>query len=560
MFKNHAHKIIVALILVVIVVTNFQTGKFVMGFDNISPYFGIQPILAKTFDNSARHFVSFNPLVLITPVFSFMRLVGIPPWLISQLFLFGSLIMGVLGAARLTESFLIRDKSRGRLGYTLGGLFYLTTLFTYWVFNQPNFLFVAAYASIPWTIRYLSQIISVKIGRKTVLSYFRNTSLANKLLHLLVLILFLQTSLNLTAFVTYTFSIIVISVVVSKKVHYNVALKRALLFGGIFFLSWFTLLQLELLVSGNFIFVGSLFLDHITELKGNQLTDTITEGIRSSGYLRGGIVNTILFAGSWMEAHDTTNTLLLQSYTLYNKTAVQIMGLIPFIAGMGSLAFLRNGMRNKKLIIGLVAIMILGIFISSRLFLSITEHLPYINIALRWNASKFWPLTVIPLAILPSITIVRIYNRINFKGLLLAAVLALQLLYISPILKGDLFSELLVNRLPDRYLLLAESLNNQYKDMRVFYLPTPQIIYMYRYEWGYFGSDFLGYMTNGNLESRGVVSYFYNVDEYNSVEEYFAKCELEKIKNVDLIIFDTSLDQDNNCSYSGGNEPLLINL
>lgn len=535
LLKDNWHYILLLLILSIITLVNIHPNQYVLGLDNISPYFGTEFIADKVFSSNSFLFISYWPLLLISPLFDVLHSLSISYEAIIQGYLFLSLFIGVFGAGKLSQVF--NKDSKGQSIYLLGSIFYLTTLLTYWIFNQPNLFFVAAYASIPWLIVLFIQIHDRSFNMKSVLFY------------LFIIILFLQTSINLVAFVTYLFSTVLLTGIFLYIRDFKVDLKRLFIVLIFSLILWFGIMQILLMFAPNRLFIGNVISDHVTELRGNPNTEEISTSLTDSGLLRGDLVNSIRFAGNWFEIHDSENIPLFQGYSQYNSVYMVLVGLLPFFLILSG-PYLQKEKKDRKRSIIMSIIIIIGVLITSKYLLLLIANIPLLSDAFRWNASKFWPLYIVPLAIFSSYSHRSITDRLKplSKGVIIVFIIVIQLIYIYPIFQGELFSTRLVNNIPEEYFEIDGYLEESDK---LIYLPLPSRLYFYDYDWGYFGSTFITYMTKGDDVDTGILDYFYHTESYKDISNSLEDCnklEIQKImgeEELTGIIFDKSLNIDN---------------
>ncbi len=550
LLKNKG-RIILMLLIAGIVLMNFQPGKIVMGFDNVSPYFSSQTIIDKVLGGEPISFITYNPLLLFVPILSFFRLINIPPWLISQIYIFSSMCFGIFGAAKLT-SFILKKRGYQKTDSSslLGGIFYFTTLVFAWIYNLPNFYFVAAYASIPWITLWLTRAIQKPLETQDInlSAIFEKltTDIPKKILMLYITILFLQTSLNLVAFASYTFAVIILAVFINASINSQVQIKKLGFLIITCFSGWLLLLQAQIWLSGQTISVFRVFRIYFNNLEANPVMGDITEGITRSTLMRGDLLNTVRFAGSWMELHNINNKPFFRFYDLYNSPLLTIISLIPFFLSVFSLYKPLKDDKIKLLHIP----MALGVLFSSKLLLQILPTDSVLSKAFRWNSSKFWPLLLIPMLPLASIGALKIGQYLKSKQAHLQyvyAIVLIQIIFIIPVISGNLFADEIFNRLPDQYFETTEKINSSVYPSKTIYMPLPQELYFYSYEWGYYGSDFLSYMTRGEGTTSGILTYFNNTQLYQSIDEPLTQCNRSQLatilkeNNIEHIVFDTNL-------------------
>jgi len=84
---------------------------------------------------------------------------------------------------------------------------------------------------------------------------------------------------------------------------------------------------------------------------------------------------------------------------------------------------------------------------------------------------------------------------------------------------GNTIPDELSNQIPEKYSEFVDRNNETLRSESFYYLPEPSSLYYYQYDWGYFGSPFIYYMSRGDGVNNGIQEYFYNVHEYELLEE-----------------------------------------
>lgn len=544
MTKNNYHVIVLTTLVGSIIILNVHPGKYIMGFDNISPYFSTGAIHNLATHDGGAQFINYNSLLLPVPFLKALQILHIPPWAINQLYLFGSFAIGTFGAAYLTQFAtrpLIPEKRKP--SFILGGLFYSTSLFTIWIFNQPNFYFVASFASIPWVIYLLSKfLLSPKILRSNL-----KDNLLNIPLIIMILVLYLQTSLNLVAFTCYTFAILIIVSAILHLYKSKHILRRIILTTLIFVPCWIILLQAELLLSGNNISILTLLKSHFSDLANNQIIGEVTREFHDSSFYRNDIINTIRFAGNWFSFHDMDNDPIFQHTRFYDSNIlIVLLGVIPLLFSIFPPAISSKWKAIKRQS-PLLGILLTGIFLSSRYFLYIVQNSELLSTAFRWSPSKFWPLQIIPLIILATLGILLIFEKLKnsrSQAILAILLILINVIYVFPILSGNLVSQKLITDIPQEYLDVRTS---ETETGYALYLPAPQQLYIYTYDWGYYGSEFFSYTNNPNQSNIKFLDYFNHYSEFSDLEKTLEECDTDKISskfqssNISTVIWDRSL-------------------
>ncbi len=548
--KSYYPTLILTVIVLLIGVANWHPNTYVMGLDTYAPFLNIHSVLDKVFGNNGSLFIEFSGLLFTLPLIAILQFIQIPAWAISQIMLFSALFTGVLGMAYLTRYSFARFTCNHRLTFLFGGILYLSSLFTYWIFNQPNLLFVAGYVCVPWGTLLLAKAWGKTMQLKSALSLFAIIT---------TVFLFGVVSLNLVAFVVYLFITVLLASLVMLVRGEKLPFIKIFLAPFLLILGFMMLLQLIALTSKTPISVFSAVTKHIESIQQNDLTNKISDDVRASSYLRNSFLNTTRFAGNWMETHDQDNIPLFQEYSTYNQFTYVLLGLLPFILALSTLVFMNTSGSQQDnhtgRLLPLHLALVAGIFLCSNLFIPIAEKIPLIETALRWNTSKFWGLLIIPMTLLAAymVSVIAASKQFhkNVRFLIVLLLGTITLIHINPVLAGNLFSPQLTNTIPQEYFTMATVLEQEYQEKKILYLPKPQQLYFYSYDWGYFGSDFFGYLSNGDYIKTGPLSYFHNNKLYDEVQNLLEICSTDNLNKtlvdneIDLILYDDSITLSN---------------
>lgn len=452
-----------------------------MGADNASPYFNPIQILSRIKDTSA---VIFGGIVFQVPFLQTLKLIGLTPEVISNIYVFSNFFLGVIGIA-----LIIRKQTNNFWATILGSLIFITSLFTFFIFSQPNFLFIAAYGSIPMLIYILS---------RNKLSWY------HWILLVLFSISFLTTTLNIVAFGLYWFQVLILSQILVKDKN---LWKRNLLLGIVTILIWIATIQIIMAINGDYKpFIVNIY-QYTQDLLTNAYMPTVTSGILASEKTNS-IVRTFQFALGWMELHNSSNQPIFEFYSTYRENILYtLLGIIPFLLSLLTIVY----KKSKKYLL-LLLVLLLFVLASSGVGMSIIEKIPYLSSGLRWASSKLWPMYVIPITILPSIVIAQMIKgkKLITKLAILIPLIAILGIYSYPVLNGHLISQKVLVNVPTEYYNLPT-------DSKILVLPHPQKLYMRDFEWGYYGSDFISYMNSSQIVD-GANMYEY-ATEYEEILE-----------------------------------------
>lgn len=456
-----------------------RPGKFIMGLDNASPFFDFAVTWYRILHSS--NFFEYGGIFYTLP-FTALRLLSVPGWLISQLFTWGALLVGMLLYYQLFNIGALPKRLQ-----VLAPIILLSNLIPVWIFGQPIYLFVASFAGIP------AALLLISSDRRTIKS---------TVILLLGMLYFLSTSINPIAFCLYILQAAILAVLLVKT-PVRIAAQRA---AGILFL-WLLIAQVLLIIGGKNQFIGTELVSYLKTNITSPLAQEVTDSLRLAELKNNSILNVARFATGWLELNDLDNKDLFIYSRLYAKNILFIvLGLVPFASIM--YVYLRNKdwrNDNNTIIIAYLA----TILITSTYALLIIGYVPLLRDGLRWISSKTWPM----LFILGNYLLFSVLSNYKAKNttLLLIGGSLLFGIYAFPWLSGNVVNRYSYVSLPEEYLNFPRISNT---DTLAVY-PMPQKLFFRMYDWGYYGTDFLSYITpakivDGTSISRGV-------DEYASI-------------------------------------------
>jgi hypothetical protein len=148
-FRKQWPLLLLVTISLLIGILNSRIKYTIMGLDNASPYFDPVIILNRIKGTST---VIYGGILFQTPFLFVTKILRISPEITSNLYVFGNLILGILGTF-----FLIKKSTKKNTSAVIGTLLLISSMLTFWIFSQPNFLFIASYGSIPFLLFLLGK-------------------------------------------------------------------------------------------------------------------------------------------------------------------------------------------------------------------------------------------------------------------------------------------------------------------------------------------------------------------------------------------------------------------
>jgi hypothetical protein len=520
--------VLFALFAIWCVLSNLEWGKMIMGLDNYSPYFDLNVNLLRMFRTDT--FFEFGGLAFLPWVHALV-LLNVPPWIISQLFLWGSIGFGVFGSVLLIRRLVPVGTSSFRMDnekfmITVGVIvFLLSGLVVTWMANQPNIVFLSAFAGIPGFIHFL-------------LFFERKDCDWKKAMFWTIGILFLfASSLNIVAFMMFLVQGVIIAAA-AGMVFLKTDMKTIFLRGLAVLGAWILVVQVLLLFTPMTRIVTAEVYIHFQDIKANELTVAVTDDLRASELQNNSLLNSARFATGWMELHNDDDESVFGHYSVFMHDPVLIMaGLTPLI--MVIVAYPTAVKKNKRVRL-LYLLLGVGILLMSRYAVMVYEHIPLVREGLRWVSSKLWPLLLYPMLMLFLFSSLALLKDLkgNVRYLLIAIVTVALMIHAFPWWTGSVVSRHAQVELPTQY---EEVFSRYGEDDTILYLPLPQSSYFRRYEWGYFGSDFLRYMTKADVvDGASLLNDRVGLEGLSSA---FSSCKWGYLvgNGIDRVVYDTSV-------------------
>jgi hypothetical protein len=508
LFKKYWPLVTLSFILTIIIALNFHPGKIVMGNDNFVPELDPSLTISRSFLNPTWR----DNRVLGIPsdseqadawrsiIFWIGNLV-LPTWIISQGYLFLTLIIGVFSMGKVTQ--LLNKHSSSALFF--GSLLYLFSPITVWIYFYPVHLFVAAYAFTPLVLW-------------TLLKATTNPNRQNKLYLLLSSLIMGTTALTATMFITASFTILSISFFTA--IFSKISLKNWLIGALIFILpQLFWILPFTTYVKSNNLALQDSYINR-------EITSTTIQSEQSNNTLW----NTLRFSTAWMDTKEDDQSYTYSSRDWFKTNPIGIyLGFIPAVLALiGIISSLAKFNKNyHHLLISLVGF-IGWIFLNgynppfNQIYEFFDINIPLFHQVFRWGSSKFWPILLIPMLIL---AVKGIESLINNKFVILKSALALAfacliIFAVNPVISNSFIRKEVFISIPSTYSSLKESLSDQIS--LIDSTPHTNTRYFRRHDWGFWGSVFLNYfLPNPTTEKALVIGSYENESAFNALDESY---------------------------------------
>lgn len=482
-------KLSLILVLLLTIFLNVKPGFLILGNDTFAPELNPSLTIERSLLSPAWRTYRVLGIPSDTEQSDLFRAVvfwllekAVPPWAVSQGYLFftffiASLAMGGITAyfAKRVFSYQEREKS-----FLMGGLFYTCSLLTAWIYFSPVQLFVAAYTFLPLTLWLLTRFFEKPTVRNVLLLFLSS--------------LFLSTAaLTATMFAVCALLIIAfLSVLAFARV--GVQRKRDILATAFFAL---------FVILGTQLYWALPFLTYVETNRKALLSSSINREITATTIEAEAKHNTVLnvprFYASWMDTKEKEKGYTFPYRDWYKKSAFATwLSMIPIILGtVGSFYLLKR--RYWQLYI-IPATVLLGWFLIKGA--NPPDTFPTIAQVFRWQSSKLWPLLAVNIPILATLGALWLGRNSRF---ILIAIVAGLLAFVYPYFRGDLVGKNMFVKLPQEYADLKEYLKKTDRFSRIYLAPEANTLYFRNYAWGFWGSVVLNYLLPNPIVEKALI-------------------------------------------------------
>jgi len=504
------YQIILIAAAAIIFATNYQPGKYLLGWDNFNSE--LNPLLAVNQALSAgwSNFRSFGLVAglgyatdLIHAISVWLMSFVLPPTTIRYLFHTLLLAIGGFGAyALFTRLQIIKAFA------FLGALYYMLNFGTVQIFGLPYEPFSMFFGFLPWALVSWFDAME-EINKKTLLRF----TLANILLSGAF---YVQ-----TMFIVYAMILVLLSVFYIKR-----SFKKIAFLWGIVFLvnAYWILTQLYFLTDA---------VSYVREAKQtllgwripffqNKAHSSLMDFFTQRGYYSD-------FEGK--QGLIFTPWISYLSQPLVRIGQLLVMGLI-FI---GILDGTNRFKRHFLLILLITAVALLMDTPVLREIHAFIRQSGFIDQIFRSPFSKLVSVQSLILGYFLALGANAIYERLLKKRLIRYAGIALITATIAltsfPVFQGQFFSPEVQVTLPNQYMELFDFFRSQNRQARIATLPEMNVWGWYVYKWGYIGSGFLWHAIEQPIISRS-----YDVWSRSSENYYWELTNAMSRENADDLI------------------------
>lgn len=492
---NRFGEILLILILILVSLLSFKEGFFLLSNDNYSPE--LNPTLSVSRYIESPAWRSYRVLgfaseseqadVFRSVLFTIFETL-IPKWDIAQVFSLLTLVVGTLSMGYLVTYF-VRDFVSTKFSnyiFLISSIFYLTTLWTAWVFNFNIMPYVTQFGFLPLLLLSIYMIL-------------KEFKLSTILFYLVSILLFTSSFVIATVFFVNVVFILLFTMYIGF-LHKSKIKKIAIYLAIFLFTQIFWLLPfLHYTFSTSQDLVNSYTNRAITANTIDLEADMMNIGNSARFYTR--LLGTV--DDPAVESFIFPMSEDFQAYDIY-----KVVGLLPILLSVMGLVFVVIYKKWEFLPIWFLLFGLLFLIKNQNpplggIYLWLQENIPLFKQVFRWVSSKLSQAYLITLVVTSTISffyfVEFLSSFFNERARKLFVVIptiffvVLPLFYSEYMFKGQLFTPRALVELPYQYYSLQSQLTSDFKS-RIFYAPPANNGYFREYEWGFVGSQFLAYI------------------------------------------------------------------
>jgi hypothetical protein len=550
--KKYWSLIILVIILIVICALSFVPGKYLLANDNYSPELNPELTTLRS---------------LLSPAWRGYRVLGFASdseqadifrtgfmWLLSlvtgknvigQIYYFiclcvGSISMGILIKEILNISKL---KKYSNLGLLVGGILYISTLWTVWTFYQSMAPYVTNFGFLPLLLLCIYRFIKDSTSKNALGLFFASLTF---------------TAISVIATLFIVDFVFILAFVIYWSIHYgktrNIVWKKILRTIGIF-------LGTQLFWILPFIYYT---FSVSNDLVGSYVNRSITNSVIDLETQMQTAVNTLRFYSRILTDTNGSGLLYPIAQDYFNYEFYKVVSLIPALFSLLGIIFAIIK-KNTKFIIFFVFLLGTWFLIKATnpplggIFVFLQDYIPLFKQVFRWPSSKLYEIFLISIDICSVVGFAYFISFLtsSFKhkklkvlvmALLSIIVLVPTFFYMEYAFTGNLFSEKALVKVPEEYFHLEEYLKEKDSTGRIYYAPPSNENYFRTYTWGFRGSQFISYiLPNPIMDLSSAVGSSYGEDAMNEIAQVFKAGDVKAFNtfmqkyDVKYILVDRSL-------------------
>lgn len=517
--KQNVYIFLLFALTVVLFITNYLPGSYLLGWDSLStefaPFLGLQ----RAFWAGWQEYQSFGLVAgmghsadLVRALFGLLLSFFVPVNLIRYVSHMFFIFVGILGMYKLLC--LIFEEKHRILPF-LGALFYLLNLGTVQMFSIPFEPFSVFFAMLPWEILvFLQYLHSHKI-------------LDKKKLLLLVLVNLLATPQSYVQTMFFVYILVLSCFSLGFLIEY----KDRIFYIKKLFLAFLLIISVNLFWILPQVYFLATSYGVVESSKINQLA---TPDIFNRNKEKGNLASFVLMEGFYFDSVDSKGVLIFDSWhKFFNAPFIGYIRFIPFL-----LIFL-GLFKFKKNHIGFVLVFILcgtALLNNSAVFSNFNYFIRSVGVLNQILRSPFTKFILIYSFVGSYLFVngvevfVHIFTRrYGLFFYILTVGFVLMLLGLSvPAFTGNFFAKTVKVELPSYYSDLFSYFKDVNTDKRIALLPEYTHWGWYKNNWGYDGSGFIWYGLK-----QPVVSRTFDVWSFKSESYYWEVKDALEDRDVD---------------------------
>ena len=553
--KSNWGKILLLILLIAISILSFKTGYSYLSNDNYSP--DLNPLLTIQRSMQSPAWRSYRVLGfaseseqadIFRSTLYYVLDIFLPIWSLSQIFALLCFVIGSWFTALLT-SHLVKDSKLAKyseLVFLLSGIFYVSTLWTVWVYYQNMFPYITQFGFLPLLVWSIYRLIK-SFNWKNALIFFISS------------ILFTSTFVIATLFVVdilvISFLVVVFAIFYSKT--FKEVLKKSIL-------------TILLFISTQLFWILP-FVHYTVNVSGDIVDSKINRSITSS------VID--------LESRDQD---ALNSAKLYTRTMLEeendeyvferaddyakydffnVVGMIPAFFTLLLLIFSIIKKKWKYTILSVGAFVAWFIIKNvnpplGSVFIWFQNNVPLFKQVFRWASSKVGNTYLLLLSISAPIGFIYLIDflanflkkplKIFLYTISTLIIILPTLFYAQYLFTGKIYPQRALIQIPTEYFQVKEYIEEQeISESRVLYLPPANNNYFRTYDWGFWGSNFISYiLPNPIMDLSSAIGSKYGEEAMLEIQGAFRakdSWKLEEIINkyqIEYILVDKTLEED----------------
>ncbi len=538
--KNNWGRIILFIILSVVCILSFSKGKYLLGNDNYSPELNPGLTIERAIESPAwrsYRVLGFGSESEQADVFRagfyWVAEKILPQDSLGQVFGLICLFIGSWFMGELT-GLIVKDfvkKKNYQLGILLGGVGYITTLWTAWVYSYHMSPFVSQFGFIPLVLFSIYNYLREPSNKKLILIFISGLIFASSCV---IATIFFVDLLLVTLFAVYF-------AIVFGEGKFKSKIKNIFKVLGVFIITQlFWLLPFIVYTVNN---SQGLFDSYINRSITANTIDLEQEMMTAENSAR-------FYTRLLNTTADNQGTMffpLSGNYTTYDF--YKVFSYMPVFFSVIGLIFIISKKKWKLLIFWVLAFISWFMIKNGNpplggIYTWLQNNMYIFKQVFRWVSSKVGNVYLVSLTITSSLGIIFFLNFLSsfFKknisrciifGLFIFTLLGLQLFYSEFLFTGNLYPERsLIENIPDEYFELEEYIEeNNIEDKRIYYAPPSNNGYFREYDWGFVGSIFLNYIIPNPLVDLSLaIGSEYGESTIYELEDAFLAGDVDTLK------------------------------